>query len=96
MSILNYNYTMEQLFDISDIQQANIFRVSTILYSNNTYDISPLKVHKKIIEDCLFQVYPNKLTAIRTHQENSSNGPQTGYQERGKTPGRPSPQRREN
>lgn len=59
---------MEQLFDISDIQQANIFRVSTILYSNNTYDISPRQVHKKIIEDCLYQVYPNRLTAVQIHQ----------------------------
>lgn len=33
---------------------ANIFRLSAILYASNNYQISPVQLHKKIIEDALY------------------------------------------
>ena len=35
-------------------QQANIFRMSATLFANNNYEISPVKLHKRVIEDALF------------------------------------------
>lgn len=33
---------------------ANVFRLSAILYASNNYQISPVQLHKKIIEDALY------------------------------------------
>lgn len=38
-------------------QQANVFRLSAIIYANNNYQISPLLLHKKIVEDALYQLH---------------------------------------
>lgn len=35
-------------------QSANVFRLSAILYASNNYQISPMQLHKKIIEDALY------------------------------------------
>lgn len=35
-------------------QQANIFRMSATLFANNNYQISPVQLHKRVIEDALF------------------------------------------
>lgn len=35
-------------------QQANVFRLSATLYANNNYQISPLQLHRRIVEDALF------------------------------------------
>lgn len=43
-------------------QQANVFRLSAIIYANNNYQISPLQLHKKIIEDALYQL--NSATGV--------------------------------
>ena len=37
-------------------QQANIFRLSAILYANDNYTISPVQLHRKVIEDALYQL----------------------------------------
>ena len=35
-------------------QQANVFRMSATLFANNNYQISPVQLHRKVIEDALF------------------------------------------
>ena len=35
-------------------QQANVFRLSATLFANNNYQISPLQLHRRIVEDALF------------------------------------------
>lgn len=35
-------------------QQANVFRMSATLFANNNYQISPVQLHKKVVEDALF------------------------------------------
>lgn len=35
-------------------QQANIFRMSATLFANNNYQISPVQLHRKVVEDALF------------------------------------------
>ena len=35
-------------------QQANIFRMSATLFANNNYQISPVQLHRRIVEDALF------------------------------------------
>lgn len=35
-------------------QQANVFRLSATLFANNNYQISPVQLHKKVIEDALY------------------------------------------
>ena len=34
--------------------QANVFRMSATLFANNNYQISPVQLHKKVVEDALF------------------------------------------
>ena len=44
-------------------QQANIFRLSSILFANDNYTISPVQLHRKVIEDALYQLNdPNGIT----------------------------------
>jgi len=46
-------------------QQANIFRLSAILYANDNYTISPVQLHRKVIEDALYQLNDsNGMTVI--------------------------------
>lgn len=46
-------------------QQANIFRLSAILYANDNYTISPVQLHRKVIEDALYQLNDsNGLTVV--------------------------------
>ena len=40
-------------------QQSNIFRLSAILYANDNYTISPMQLHRKVIEDALYQLNDN-------------------------------------
>lgn len=35
-------------------QQANVFRMSATLFANNNYQISPVQLHRKVVEDALF------------------------------------------
>lgn len=35
-------------------QQANVFRMSATLFANNNYQISPVQLHRRIVEDALF------------------------------------------
>lgn len=35
-------------------QQANVFRMSATLYANNNYQISPVQLHRKVVEDALY------------------------------------------
>jgi hypothetical protein len=35
-------------------QKANVFRMSATLFANNNYQISPVQLHRKVIEDALF------------------------------------------
>lgn len=35
-------------------QQANVFRMLATLFANNNYQISPVQLHRKVIEDALF------------------------------------------
>lgn len=35
-------------------QQANIFRMSATLFANNNYQISPVQLHRRIVEEALF------------------------------------------
>lgn len=37
-------------------QQANIFRLSAILFANDNYTISPVQLHRKVVEDALYQL----------------------------------------
>ena len=37
-------------------QQANVFRMSATLFANNNYQISPVQLHRKVIEDALFVI----------------------------------------
>lgn len=37
-------------------QQASVFRLSAIIYANNNYQISPIQLHKKVVEDALYQI----------------------------------------
>ncbi len=44
-------------------QQANIFRLSAILFANDNYTISPVQLHRKVVEDALYQLNePNGIT----------------------------------
>lgn len=45
-------------------QQANIFRLSAILYANDNYTISPVQLHRKVIEDALYQLSDSKGVTI--------------------------------
>lgn len=40
-------------------QQSNIFRLSAILYANDNYTISPMQLHRKVMEDALYQLNDN-------------------------------------
>ena len=35
-------------------QQANVFRMSATLFANNNYQISPVQLHRRVVEDALF------------------------------------------
>lgn len=35
-------------------QKANVFRMSATLFANNNYQISPVQLHKRVVEDALF------------------------------------------
>ncbi len=35
-------------------QKGNVFRMSATLFANNNYQISPVQLHRKVIEDALF------------------------------------------
>ena len=35
-------------------QKANVFRMSATLFANNNYQISPMQLHRRIVEDALF------------------------------------------
>lgn len=37
-------------------QQENIFRLSAIVYANKNYELSPVTIHRDIIEDALYQI----------------------------------------
>lgn len=37
-------------------QQSNIFRLSAILFANDNYTISPVQLHRKVVEDALYQL----------------------------------------
>ena len=44
-------------------QQASIFRLSAILFANDNYTISPVQLHRKVVEDALYQLNePNGIT----------------------------------
>jgi len=45
-------------------QQSNIFRLSAILYANDNYTISPMQLHRKVIEDALYQLNDNNGVTI--------------------------------
>lgn len=53
-------------------QQANIFRMSATLFANNNYQISPVQLHKKVVEDALYVLNNNEgvtLSALATYIE---------------------------
>jgi len=37
-------------------QKANVFRMSATLFVNNNYQISPVQLHRKVIEDVRFPI----------------------------------------
>lgn len=41
-------------------QQANVFRMSATLFANNNYQISPVQLHRVVVEDALFVLNNNE------------------------------------
>lgn len=45
-------------------QKANIFRLSAILFANDNYTISPVQLHRKVVEDALYQLNDNNGVSV--------------------------------